>query len=80
MEKPQQEDGTPTAPAKPVTEKRKSRRVLTFGLGLIAGLGLAVTWPKLTPLRPAWLIFRKTYFQLTLERRVMTSGEKSTGK
>ena len=50
IENPQREDPTPTGPTKPVMEKRTSSRVLPFAIGIIAGLALAVAWPKLAPL------------------------------
>ena len=65
MESPQREDPTPTGPTKPVMEslqpedptptgptkpKRTSSRVLPFAIGIIAGLALAIAWPKLAPL------------------------------
>jgi uncharacterized membrane protein len=51
MESPQREDDpTPPGPTKPVMEKRTSGRVLPFAIGIIAGLALAIAWPKLAPL------------------------------
>jgi uncharacterized membrane protein len=50
MESPQREDPTPTGPTKPVPEKRTSRRALPFAIGIVAGLALAIAWPKLAPL------------------------------
>ena len=50
MESPQREDPTPTGPTKPAIEKRTSSRVLPFAVGIIAGLALAIAWPKLAPL------------------------------
>ena len=50
MESPQREDPTPTGPTKPVMQKRTSSRVLPFAIGIVAGLALAIAWPKLAPL------------------------------
>jgi uncharacterized membrane protein len=50
MENPQRKDPTPTDPTKPVMEKRTSSRVLPFAIGIVAGLALAIAWPKLAPL------------------------------
>ena len=50
MESPQREDPTPTGPTKPVVEKRTSSRALPFAIGIVAGLALAIAWPKLAPL------------------------------
>jgi hypothetical protein len=49
-ENPQQKDPAPTGPTKPVPEKRTSRRALPFAIGIVAGLALAIAWPKLAPL------------------------------
>jgi hypothetical protein len=49
-ENPQPKDPTPTGPTKPVPEKRTSRRALPFAIGIVAGLALAIAWPKLAPL------------------------------
>ena len=45
-----EDDPTPTGPTKPVMEKRTSSRVLPFAIGIVAGLALAIAWPKLAPL------------------------------
>ena len=50
MEHPQPKDPTPTGPTKPVPEKRTSRRALPFAIGIVAGLALAIAWPKMAPL------------------------------
>jgi uncharacterized membrane protein len=50
MEHPQPKDPAPTGPTKPVPEKRTSRRALPFAVGIVAGLALAIAWPKLAPL------------------------------
>ena len=49
-ENPQPKDPTPTGPTKPVVEKRTSSRALPFAIGIVAGLALAIAWPKLAPL------------------------------
>jgi hypothetical protein len=49
MENTPQKDSTPTGtPAVP--EKRTNWQVLPFVLGIVAGVGLAILWPKLAPL------------------------------
>jgi len=50
MEHPQPKDPAPTGLTKPVPEKRTSRRALPFAIGIVAGLALAIAWPKLAPL------------------------------
>ena len=49
-ENSQPKDPTPTGPTKPVVEKRTSSRALPFAIGIVAGLALAIAWPKLAPL------------------------------
>src|SRR6476646_9817525 len=50
MESPQPKGPTPTGPTKPVMVKRTRSRALPFAIGIVAGLALAIAWPKLAPL------------------------------